>query len=105
MSLDKLMKQNLEFLEKIRSQSPLKAFEIKDSAFAETERQRRIKASEANIEGLSQRREALLRSINDALEAEKAEIERLQKVTSFGSETEIIDKSDERTKAQSKKRK
>ena len=80
MSLDKLMEQNLGFLETIRKQNPVDAFDMKDVAFADEERQRRIKAGEANIEGLSKRRDEVLRSFDEALAAEKSELERLYRM-------------------------
>lgn len=80
MSLDKLMEQNLGFLETIRKQNPVDAFDMKDVAFADEERQRRIKAGEANLEGLATRRDEVLRSFDEALAAEKSELERLYRM-------------------------
>lgn len=104
MSLDKLMQQNLEFLEKIKTQSPLDAFEVKDNAFGDTERQRRIKASESNYEGLAQRREEVLQSFDAALAAEKAEIDRLQNIKSNNADTAPLDKPEVKAKTNVKKR-
>lgn len=80
MSLEKLMKHNLDFLENIRKQNPVDAFDMKDVAFADEERQRRIKSAEANLEGLATRRDEVLRSFDEALAAEKSELERLHRM-------------------------
>ena len=77
MTLDKLLKDNAAWLEKVMKQPVLDKVDAAALALPETQRQQRIADLKGRIEALSARRSKTLAAYDNAIAQEKAELDSL----------------------------